>query len=267
VDNFSDWQAILASYLPRGINYERIGFNDPLYIQHHQLNLDKNERIVHQVGGTILNHLKEHQLQCNIQPANRILSHCSCSSSSFIWHISALASGATLVFYDGAPFSPGLNAIWSLAEESQAEILHVNVHYLNQLQANAFAPSQFYTLDNLKTLIVSGLIKDVHIFEFVYTHILADICVVHASQEPDMGNSFFIGNTMTPIDAQYLPFVALGCDAEYIDNNGQIQLRCHNSFPHQPLGFWNDSGVSYYQTYWQQTPGSWCRTEPVKSGE
>ncbi|MDW6005092.1 AMP-binding protein [Vibrio mangrovi] len=257
VDKFSDWQAILASYLPRGINYERIGFNDPLFILHRRLPSGRTEQIVHRVGGTILNHLKEHQLHCNIQPETRLLSHCSCSSTSFIWHTSALASGATLVFYDGEPFFPSMNALWSLAEESKSNIVHISSAYLTHLQEKAFSPGHFYPLSALRTLIVGGPVKYPDLFEYIYSHIQPDIYVIPASQEADIAGSFLIGNSMDCVDRRYTTTPALGCDAI-----PEERVLCKNSFPNQPLGFLHDSGENYHQTYWHQVPGMWSQPDP-----
>ncbi|ASA58135.1 AMP-binding protein [Vibrio gazogenes] len=264
VDTFSDWQAILASYIPRGINYERVGFNDPLFVHHHQQPSGKNVRIVHRVGGTILNHLKEHQLHCNIQPGTRILSHCSCSSTALLWHTSALASGATLVFYDGAPFFPNMDALWSLAEESQSHIIHMASAYLDHLREQAFFPGQTYAMKSLQALIVSGVINDPHLFEYIDSYIQSDIYVIPALQEEDIAGSFLIGHPMADVSKadvdRHNAIPALGCHVLIEEKN----LRCTNSFPNQPLGFWHDSGEDYHRAYWAQKEGMWSQPEHRK---
>src|SRR3546814_15961228 len=57
--------------------------------------------IVHSAGGTLLQHLKEHQLQSDVKSGDRVFYFTTCGWMMWNWLISALASEATLLLYDG----------------------------------------------------------------------------------------------------------------------------------------------------------------------
>ena len=59
--------------------------------------------IVHSEGGVLLQHLKEHQLHCDIKPGDKIFYFTTLSWMMWNWLVSGLASGATLLLYDGSP--------------------------------------------------------------------------------------------------------------------------------------------------------------------
>lgn len=151
-DSFSDWQSIFASYQPRGVEYRRIGFNDPLFVLYSSGTTGKPKCITHSVGGTLLNHLKEHQLHCDIQPQDRVFYYTTTGWMMWNWHVSALASGATLVIYDGHPLYPQAGALWALVDEAKVSLFGTSAKYLETLQKNQFSPCDFYSLSHLKTL-------------------------------------------------------------------------------------------------------------------
>src|SRR3546814_4185166 len=65
----------------------------------------KPKCIVHGIGGTLLQHLKEHILLCDVKPGDRVFYFTTCGWMMWNWLISALASQATLLLYDGSPFA------------------------------------------------------------------------------------------------------------------------------------------------------------------
>src|SRR3546814_18993532 len=66
----------------------------------------KPKCIVHGIGGTLLQHLKEHILLCDVKPGDRVFYFTTCGWMMWNWLISALASQATLLLYAGSPFAP-----------------------------------------------------------------------------------------------------------------------------------------------------------------
>ncbi len=98
-----DWRQILAGQPDASLQFEPMAFNDPLYILYSSGTTGKPKCIVHGIGGTLLQHLKEHQLHCDIKPGERIFYFTTCGWMMWNWLVSALASGATLVLYDAPP--------------------------------------------------------------------------------------------------------------------------------------------------------------------
>lgn len=198
-DAFSDWNAILASYLPRGLRYERVSFNDPLFILYSSGTTGKPKCIAHSVGGTILNHLKEHQLHCDIQPGDRVFYYTTCGWMMWNWHVSALASGATLVIYDGSPMYPQPGVLWDLAEEANITLFGTSAKYLEALQKTAYSPSDYYPLSSLKTLCSTGSVLYPKQFDYVYANIKADLHLASISGGTDICGCFVLGNPISPV--------------------------------------------------------------------
>ena len=269
-DFFSDWQAILASFLPRGINFERISFNDPLFVLYSSGTTGKPKCIVHSVGGTILSHLKEHQLHCDVQPKDRVFYYTTCGWMMWNWHVSALASGATLVIFDGSPMYPNPNVLWQLAQEAQVTLFGTSAKYLEALQKSQFTPSNCYTLDSLKTLCSTGSVLYPEQYDFVYSSIKVDVHLASIAGGTDICGCFVLGNPISPVYRGECQGAGLGMDVTVFDPQGKEvvaqrgELVCRNSFPNQPLGFWHDNGERYHNAYWNKFINTWHHGDDVE---
>lgn len=268
-DGFSDWHSIFASYLPRGLHYNRVGFNDPLFILYSSGTTGKPKCIAHSVGGTVLNHLKEHQLHCDIQPKDRVFYYTTCGWMMWNWHVSALASGATLVIYDGHPMYPQPSVLWKLAEEAEVTLFGTSAKYLEALQKTAFSPSDYYPLSHLKTLCSTGSVLYPEQFDYVYSNIKADLHLASISGGTDICGCFLLGNPISPVYRGECQGAALGLDVAVFNQAGEPtteqrgELVCRNSFPNQPIGFWHDDGERYHHAYWNKYAGIWHHGDEV----
>lgn len=269
-DSFSDWQSIFASYQPRGVEYRRIGFNDPLFVLYSSGTTGKPKCITHSVGGTLLNHLKEHQLHCDIQPQDRVFYYTTTGWMMWNWHVSALASGATLVIYDGHPLYPQAGALWALVDEAKVSLFGTSAKYLETLQKNQFSPCDFYSLSHLKTLCSTGSVLYPEQFDYVYEHVKSDLHLASISGGTDICGCFVLGNPISPVYQGECQSAGLGLDVVAYNQHGEAivaergELVCRNSFPNQPIGFWHDDGSRYHQAYWDKYPRVWHHGDEIE---
>lgn len=101
-------------------------------------------------------------------------------------------------------------------------------------------------------------------FDFVYSHIKSDLQLASISGGTDICGCFVIGNPLTPVYRGECQGAALGMAVEVFGPNGdpvlnqQGELVCTNSFPNQPIGFWDDpTGERYHHAYWDTYPNVW----------
>ncbi|MEM6761973.1 MAG: AMP-binding protein, partial [Pseudomonadota bacterium] len=95
--------------------FRRMPFEAPLYILFSSGTTGVPKCIVHSVGGTLLQHRKEHCYHCDIQAGDRVFYFTTCGWMMWNWLLTALASDVTLVLYDGSPFSPSPTVLWDYA--------------------------------------------------------------------------------------------------------------------------------------------------------
>ena len=95
--------AFLADFRPAPLAFERLPFDHPLYILFSSGTTGAPKCIVHGAGGTLLQHLKEHRLHCSLQAGERLFYFTTLGWMMWNWLVSGLATGATLLLYDGSP--------------------------------------------------------------------------------------------------------------------------------------------------------------------
>ena len=72
IDRAVLWHEFLDSAPATNVPLPRFPFNHPLYILYSSGTTGVPKCIVHGAGGTLLQHLKEHQLHCDITPGDRV---------------------------------------------------------------------------------------------------------------------------------------------------------------------------------------------------
>ena len=97
---------------------------------------------MHGAGGTLIQHLKEHQLHCDIQPGDRVFYFTTCGWMMWNWLVTALASEATLLLYDGSPFHPDGNVLFDFADETGMTLFGTSAKFIDAVaQGRAVARS------------------------------------------------------------------------------------------------------------------------------
>ncbi|MGD1465384.1 acetoacetate--CoA ligase [Vibrio harveyi] len=265
-----DWQNIINQCSPAPLHYTRVEFNSPLFVLYSSGTTGKPKCIVHSVGGTILNHLKEHQLHSDIQPKDRVFYYTTCGWMMWNWHVSALASGACLVIFDGSPVYPAPHVLWNLAQRAEVSLFGTAAKYLEAIEKAGLSPIKDYSLPALRTLCSTGSVLYPEQFDYVYQRIKQDLHLASISGGTDICGCFVLGNPISPVYRGECQYAGLGIEVQVFDSQGQSvngqrgELVCTNSMPNFPVGFWNDTGERYHNAYWDKFDDIWHHGDDVE---
>jgi acetoacetyl-CoA synthetase len=265
------WDAWLASATDAPFTYERFPFDQPLYILYSSGTTGVPKCIVHGAGGTLLQHLKEHQLQCDVRPGDRVFYFTTCGWMMWNWLVTALASEATLVLYDGSPFHPDGRRLFDLADRHAVTLFGVSAKFIDAVRKAGLEPRRTHQLHAMRTITSTGSPLAAEGFDFVYAAIKPDVHLASISGGTDIVSCFVGGNPNAPVWRGEIQCAALGMDVDVFDETGKPaglepgELVCKSPFPSMPVAFWGDpDGAKYRAAYFERFPGVWCHGDWIR---
>ena len=244
--------------------FERLPFDHPVYIMYSSGTTGLPKCMVHGAGGTLLQHLKELVLHCDLTPRDRIFYFTTCGWMMWNWLVSSLATGAAVVLYDGASFLAHRAIMWDLIDEQSISVFGTSAKWLALAEKNGQRPRTTHRLTSLKSILSTGSPLAPASFDYVYGDVKSDVRLSSISGGTDIISCFALGNPIAPVWRGELQTRGLGMKVEVLTEAGRPvvgetgELVCTMPLPSMPVAFWNDpDGSKYRNAYFETYPNVW----------
>jgi len=265
IDGAVTLATLLAPYAAAPVEFTRLPFSHPLFILFSSGTTGKPKCIVHSAGGTLLQHLKEHRLHCDVHEGDRVFYFTTCGWMMWNWLASALGCGATLCLYDGSPFHPEPTQLFDYAEAERFTLFGTSARFLDSVRKLELKPIATHDLSSVRTILSTGSPLAADCFDYVYANVKTDVHLASISGGTDIVSSFVLGVPTLPVWRGEIQAPGLGLAVDVFDEDGQPmqagkgELVCRAPFPSMPLGFWNDpDGSRYRAAYFSRFEGVWA---------
>ena len=265
IRNSIAWSALEAPGKPDDVVFHRVPFDHPLFILFSSGTTGVPKCIVHGHGGVLLQHLKEHQLHGDVRPGDRLFYFTTCGWMMWNWLMSGLASGATLMLYDGSPFAARGTILFDYIQSEGITHFGTSAKFIDAAAKYPLSPRTTHDLSTLRVLFSTGSPLSPEGFDWVYREIKQNLLLASISGGTDIVSCFVLGNPALPVYRGEIQCRGLGMAVDVLDESGHPvretkgELVCTRPFPAMPIGFWNDpDGTKYHAAYFERFPNVWC---------
>jgi len=262
------WNDFVAPHAGAKLAFTSVPFDHPLYVLFAPSAAGAPIGIVHGVGGTLIQHLKELVLHTDVRREDHVFYYTTCGFLMWNWLLSSLAAGATLVLYDGSPSYPHAGALFDLADEFEISVFGTSAKWLAAARDAGIKPIDTHKLLNLRTILSAGSPLEPDTYDFVYRDIKHRVMLSSIGVGIDTASCYALGSPLLPVYRGEVQCRGLGLAIEVLDENGNSvrdevgNMACTAPFPSMPVRWWGDNdGTRFRAAYFERAPGNWCHGE------
>jgi acetoacetyl-CoA synthetase len=248
--------------------WPRVPWDSPLFVMFSSGTTGRPKAIVHGVGGTLLEHIKEHRLHGDLRSDDTMYFHTTTAWMMWHWQLSALAVGAHVVVYDG-PLDHA-DTLWRLASHHRVTVFGTSPAYLQLCQDAGYRPAEDVDLSSLRAVLSTGAVLHDWQFDWV-AQAVGQIPLQSISGGTDIIGCFVLGHPEAPVRRGRSQSRSLGMDVAAVDRSGRAlvgqigDLVCRRPFPSRPVGFLGDpDGSRFHRAYFTEHPGMWTHGDLVE---
>ncbi|MBK7861273.1 MAG: acetoacetate--CoA ligase [Archangiaceae bacterium] len=237
--------------------WPRFAFDHPLFIVFSSGTTGRPKCIVHGHGGTLLEHLKEHRLHCDLGPHDRLLFQTTTGWMMWNWAVSALATGATVVLYEGSVSHPRADSLLSVAAREGVTVFGTSPAWLQYAR-----DAELGTRTRFRQVLSTGSVLPAPLHRWASER-FAPAAVNSISGGTDILGCFVLNSPWSDVHAGESSCISLGLDVRalsqgVVQKQGDGELVCVTPFPSRPVGLFDDpGGERFHAAYFSAHPGVW----------